>query len=196
VILLREVRFEKDWKAAFAGPSIIPRSTNLPMWAVMTFAAEPAEDGWISMYLADDEVTRQEVAAGMRFIRKSDSAINFIACPLERVKAAGIEVRKSIGRTYHPRVNERHVDVHVPDFLALLALANAFLSFGEFAVVEARVVESALEASARTDQIAFSDAANPANGSNEVPRSRTWKFLGSGVIAAQGISEAVVEADE
>jgi hypothetical protein len=116
---------------------------TLPLVAIRAITPTHREGTCISLYKLVDEDTVPRLAAAYWLKQKEPFAL--IAIEEEYLTEAGAVFDETVkGNTYHPDVNDLHVDLKIDTGNAAIDLARVFFERGELLAVEANEIKSSI----------------------------------------------------
>ena len=132
--------------------------------SLLSFIPSQNDKGWLSLYAINDDTELDLVAAALKYNQGSIAACHFVYVPEELFTDHGLEWRRSLGETFHPSVNEKHIEVNIPYLTTLVKVVGLFAS-GEYYLVEKPVVQDCLGQSAEQNAIDLKGILKKINGS-------------------------------
>lgn len=137
-------------------------SDALPGWVYGEFAPRPADQGWLSCFVAEsmnpEDLVR--IAGAMSLfmgVQEGKQRQHFVGIERSELEKSGFAVRKSPGGTYNIGVDNIHEEIEVSDIQSLAKLTALFWNTAE-AELKGTKIGDARMADAQADQIRFSEA--------------------------------------
>jgi len=116
---------------------------TLPLVAIRAITPTVREGQCISLYKLEDEAVVYRLAAAYWLIQKEPFAL--IAVEKDYLAEAGAVFDEAVkGSTYHPAVNDLHVDLKIETGTAALDFARVFFERGELLPVETKEIKSSI----------------------------------------------------